>query len=86
MVNNVSTFLTPDTQLAAYLISENFPLLEISYEPRYNNRQRGIFVFTESPPLTEKVNAFNSGKATINLALYEHAKSSLLDRVVRGLP
>lgn len=84
MVDN--SFLTPDTQLAAFLISENFPLLEISYEPRYNGKQRGIFVFAESPRLTEKVNQFNSGTALINLALYEHAKSSLLDRVVRGLP
>jgi hypothetical protein len=85
MVNH-NHFLTPDTQLAAYLVSENFPLLGIQYEPRFNGKQRGIFIFNESPSLTDRVNAFNSGKATINLALYEHAKASLLDRVVRGLP
>lgn len=80
-------FLTPDTKLASYLVSENFPLLEIRYDPpRYNGKQRGIFVFTETPEVTERVNRFNSGTAIINLALYEHAQASLLDRVVRGLP
>ena len=81
----IEEFLTPDTQLAAFLVSENFPLIEIRYEPR-NGRQRGIFVFSDNTNLTEKVNQFNSGRAIINLALYEHSKASLMDRVVRGLP
>lgn len=78
-------YLTSDTPLAAYLIQAGFPLLEILYEPKANGRQQASFAFASTPKLQSHIDLYNSGQATINLALYEHAKSTLLDRIMRGM-
>ena len=79
-------YLTTETPLATYLIQEGFELLIIRYEPKRNDRQRATFAFQDSPKLREHISLYNRGEAMINLALYEHAKSSLIDRIMRGLP
>lgn len=85
--NNNHEYLTADTQLAAYLVSEGFDVLIIQYAPTPNGKEQGTFVFDGSnPKLHLYVNQYNRGNAEVNLALYEHARSSLLDRVKRGLP
>ncbi len=81
-----SEFLTTDTPLAAYLIQEGFTLLIIQYEEKRNGKQRATFSFDDSSKLQDCVRLYNCGSATVNLALYEHAKSSLIDRIMRGLP
>lgn len=81
-------FVTTDTSLAAFLITQKYKLIEIQYEPRSNpnGRKRGTFIFEASDTIREDVNLFTSGQAGVNLAAYEHAKSGLLDRVMRELP
>ena len=86
MVESNGEYRTSDTSLAAYLVQDGYDLLIIEYEPRSNGKQRATFVFQETHQLRESVSLYNRGNATINLALYEHAKSSLLDRIMRGLP
>ena len=87
MVDSNNEFLTTDTPLAAYLIQMGFNLLSIKYEERYNGKKQATFAFdSSSPKFQEHVSLFNRGEAMINLALYEHAKSSLIDRIMRGLP
>lgn len=87
MLNIEPFYQTPNTDLAAYLLSEGFPIIEIQYEPRSNgNKERGIFVFDRTIKIMEKVNLYETGKATINLALYQHAKSRLFDRLMGRLP
>ncbi|MDD4987139.1 MAG: DUF5659 domain-containing protein [Dehalococcoidales bacterium] len=78
-------FLTTDTPLAAYLVQAGHEVIGILYEPKHNGKQRGTYVFRDSPELHELVNLFNRGEAKVNVALYEHAKSSLIDRIMRGL-
>ncbi len=77
---------TSDTPLAAYLVHEGFNLIIITYEPRANGKQKATYIFENSLKLQEHVSLYNRGEATINIALYEHAKNSLLDRIFRGLP
>ena len=87
MIDTNNEFLTSDTPLAAYLIQEGFTILIIQYEPKRNGKQRATFVFDSSDPKLHKcVSLYNRGEAMINLALYEHAKSSLIDRIMQGLP
>ncbi len=87
MVEPNNEFQTSDTPLAAYLIQTGFNLLIIKYEEKQNGKQRATFVFdASSDKFPEYVSLFNRGEAMINLALYEHAKSSLIDRIMRGLP
>ena len=78
-------YLTTDTPLAAYLIQAGHSLLEIIYEQKPNGRQQATFAFFTTTKLQSHVDLFNSGSAIINLALYEHAKNSLLDRIMRGM-
>jgi len=80
------TFLTTDTSQAAYLLSASFALREILYETRSNGRRQATFVFEASQDLQSHIELYSQGKALINLALYEHIKSGLLDRIMRGLP
>jgi len=78
---------TTDTPQAAYLIQAGFNLLKIIYETKPNSKRQATFVFDASNlKLQECVNLYNQGKAVINLALYEHTRSGLLDRIMRGLP
>ena len=82
-------FATSETDLAVYLIKSGFILLGIQYEPRFNGRQRGIFIFAANPKIPEARELFESGQAQINLVdldAYKEIKSGLLDRVMRGLP
>jgi hypothetical protein len=82
-----SEFRTTETPLAAYLIQEGFTLLIIEYEELPNGKRRATFVFeNDTTKLKELVSAYNRGDVTINLVMYEHAKSALLDRIMRGLP
>lgn len=77
-------FTTTDTPLAAYLIQAGFILLEIEYELKPNGKRQASFIFDNSAEIQERVNLYNRGEAVINLVLYEHAKGSLLDRIMRG--
>ena len=79
-------YQTTDTPQSAYLIQSGFTLLEIQFETRPNGKRQAIFIFSNSSDLQDSVNLYNQGKAIINLALYEHIKSGLLDRIMRGLP
>ena len=78
-------YLTTDTPQAAYLLQAGLVMLRIQYKSKPNGKKQGTFVFESTPELLHAVNLFNSGAATINLALYEHAKASLLDRIRGGL-
>lgn len=80
------TYFTTDTPQAAYLIHQGYRLLEIRYETRPNGKRQATFVFEASGGLSEDVKLYAAGKAIINLALYEHTRSNLLDRIFRGLP
>ena len=75
---------TTDTPLAAYLIQSGFNLLEIQYEQKPNGKRQATFVFENSLELRSHIDTYNRGRAKVNLALYEHTKSSLLDRIMRG--
>ena len=75
---------TTDTPLASYLIQSGFNLLKIQYEQKPNGKRQATFVFENSPKLLSHIDTYNRGKAKVNLALYEHTKSSLLDRIMRG--
>lgn len=81
----IESHQTTDTPQAAYLIQVGFTLLEIRYETKPNGKRQATFVFDASnPELQSSIDLYNRGEAIINLALYEHAKSSLLDRIMRG--
>lgn len=77
---------TSDTPLAAYLIQSGRPLIEIVYELKSSGKRQATFVFDDVPELQNYVSLFTQGKAIINLALYEHTKSNLIDRLMRGQP
>ena len=78
---------TTDTPQAAYLIQAGFTLLRIQYSSLPNGKRQATFIFDSSDTqLQANINLYNQGKAVINLALYEHIKSGLLDRIMRGLP
>lgn len=80
-------YQTTDTPQTAFLIQAGFTLLEILYETKPNGKRQATFVFdATNPELQTSINLYNQGKAVINLALYEHIKSGLLDRIIRGLP
>jgi hypothetical protein len=79
-------FLTTDTPLAAYLVQSGFQLLPIRYEQKPNGKRQATFSFTSSPELASHIDKYNRGEAVVNVALYEHTKSSLIDRLMRGLP
>ena len=77
-------YQTNETPLAAYLIQSGFPLLKIVYEDRPSGKRQATFLFDNTPTLESAVLLFGTGKATINLVLYEHTKSGLIDRIMRG--
>jgi hypothetical protein len=80
-------FKTTDTPLAAFLIESGFRLLIIEYEARPNRRDIGTFVFdTSDPKIQDFIDGYNRGEAPANIVVYEHIKSTLLDRLMRGLP
>jgi len=79
-------YSTTDTPQAAYLIQAGFPLLEIQFETRLNGKRQATFVFNSTSQLKASVNLYEQGKAVINLAIYEHIKAGLLDKIMRGLP
>ena len=86
---NEIPFATSETDLAVYLIKSGFILLGIQYEPRYNGRQRGIFIFQADSKIVDAKELFESGQAQINLSeidALKEIKSGLLDRLMRGLP
>jgi len=64
---NNTTFSTPNTALAAYLISEGFELLD----KNTTNPQEIIFIFDNtSVQLSETVRAFNMGIAEANIPTF----------------
>ena len=79
-------YQTTDTPEASYLIQAGFPLIRIEYETGKNSKPKGIYLFQDTAKLRECVRVYNQGDAVINIARYEHVKSSLLDRIMRGLP
>ena len=82
-----SVFRTTETPLAAYLITEGFDLLILEYAKLPSGKNQATFVFdNNTPKLKELVSLYNMGVATMNIALYEHAKARLIDRIMRGLP
>lgn len=83
MSNSDHEYRTSETSLAAYLVSEGFSILIIEYD----DKERGTYVFDSTDPkLKELVLLYHSGKATGNIAIYEHTRNSLIVRVKRGLP
>ena len=79
-------FVTSETDLAVYLILSGLILLEIQYEPRSNNRKRGIFVFQANDKTLDLNNLYDSGQASINMVDWKNTKSALLDRLMKELP
>ena len=79
-------FVTSETDLAVYLILSGLILLEIQYEPRSNNRKRGIFVFQANAKTLDLKNLYDSGQASINMVDWKNTKSALLDRLMKELP
>jgi hypothetical protein len=76
-------YRTSETSLAAYLVSEGFLIQIIEYD----DKGRGTYVFDNSDPkLKELVALYHRGKAIGDIALYEHARNTLINRVKRGLP
>jgi len=69
-------FSTPNTALAAYLISEGFELTDKDT----SNPSHIVFIFhNSSVKLSELVHAFNIGKATGNIATFYHIYRELID-------
>jgi hypothetical protein len=79
-------YKTTTTALAAYLFHKGFKLLIIEYTDKPNGKQQATFVFETSTQLQEHVREYELGTATINVTLYEHAKTTLITRIKRGLP
>jgi len=66
---NNTTFGTPNTALAAYLVTEGFELLSKDT----TNPQEVIFIFSNtSSKLSELVRAFNMGTAQGNISIFYH--------------
>jgi hypothetical protein len=82
----IEIYPTTDTPEAAYLIQAGFPLIRIEYDIGKNGKTKGTYLFHETAQLLECVRVYNQGDAVINLARYEHVKSSLLDRIMGRLP
>lgn len=83
MSDDSHEYRTTHTPLAAYLVSEGFDLLTIEYD----QSEKGTYVFNNHDcKLREFVSQFNRGDAVGNIAMYEHAKGELLNRVKHGLP
>jgi len=69
-------FSTPNTALAAYLISEGFELTDKDT----SNPSHIVFIFhNSSVKLSELVHAFNIGKATGNITTFYHVYRDLVD-------
>lgn len=82
-----SDFPTTDTPLAAYLIQKGFNMIRIDFATLPNGKMQATFIFENgSTELKEAVSLYNTGEATINIALYERAKSRLIDRIMRRQP
>lgn len=83
MNSNNHEYRTTETSLAAYLVSEGFPVAIIEYDEKHH----GTYVFDDlTPKLKQFVLLFQCGKATANIAVYEHIRNGLIDRVKRGMP
>lgn len=83
---NNNGFLTNDTSMAAYLVSEGYEISEIRYDKPQKGKSIGTYVFTANPQLMEVVRNYQMSNAPGDIVRYEHAKRKLLDRVMRGLP
>ncbi len=86
MTTAENNFLTTDTALASYLITEGFSLLNIQYDNMGNGKPRGTYVFEDSPKLKAAEKVYLTNDVKINLATYERVRSGLLERVKRALP
>lgn len=73
MTQENAHYKTSDTTLAAYLITENFPLLSIDYEkPRFE------FLFDDSEKLREVANKYVSGNAKTDPSAFSRVTKKLL--------
>ena len=84
MTSKSGSYPTNETPLAAYLIQAGFPLLEITYQIKPNGKRQATFLFTDTLELQNHITLFQSGKAIINLTLYERTKTSLIDLIMGG--
>ncbi len=80
--NHNHEYLTTNTSLAAFLVSEGFKLLLIQYVGK-----QGTYVFSsDNPTIQDHVNSFNRCEAVGNIVQFEMARNDLIDRIKRGLP
>jgi len=85
LTNKNHEFLTNNTSLAAYLISEGYDLLIIRYEETPRGKIIGTFAFGEDPQMQSVIKNFNLMNAPGDIVRYEHARRNLVERVLRGL-
>jgi hypothetical protein len=83
---NDTTFVTSETDFAAYLIVSGMNLIHIQYEPRSNGRKRGLFVFEGDERIEDFKNQFEAGQISINLQDYKKTRIDLLDRIMQEKP
>lgn len=75
------TYSTSDTQIAAYLQTEGFELVDIVHG------QRAVFYFVnDSDKLQEHIRLYHAGKARVEPSLYMRNYRSLARKAREGLP
>ena len=84
MTSKSSLYPTTETPLAAYLIQVGFPLTEITYQIKANGKRQATFLFNDTADLQNHITLFETGKAVINVALYDKTKTALLDLIMGG--
>lgn len=78
---NTEHYSTSDTQLAAFLQTDGFELLDIQHG------QRSVFIFTnDNDKLQESIRLYHAGKARVEPSLYMRNYRSLVRKVREGLP
>lgn len=79
--HNDETYRTSDTQLAAYLQSQGYELIEIIHN------QHATFCFVnDTDQLQEDIRLFYAGKAQVEPTLYMRNYKSLVRKAREGLP
>lgn len=80
-------YATTETPLAAFLLLEGYTLRMITYKDKPNRiSPQATFIFGKGEFFDDRIRLYNIGQADVNLAAYEHTKSSLINRIKRGLP
>jgi len=77
---NTETYKTSDTQIAAYLQTEGFELIDIEHG------ERSVFSFSnEDSKLQEHIRLYHAGKARVEPSLYMRNYRSLARKAREGL-